>query len=129
MDTELALADRVTAGAKWLDRHYSGWHGHVNTFVLDMADGDKCILGQVGRAVINPDHLPPHMVGFSKYVQLLDTHNVEWSFPADHGFCWEWHDGEPFPDEAYKVWIRQVTLLWISEVNSRIAADPVPVAA
>ena len=129
MEIEVPLAYRVTAGARWLDENYPDWYQHVNTFTLDMGNGDKCILGQVGRALLDEDKIPVYMHGFSKYVQLLDTHDLDWDFPATHGFCWEAREREPFPAEAYQVWMRAVTLLWISEVNSRVAVDHVPVGA
>jgi hypothetical protein len=42
-----ALARRVAAGARLLDRHYPGWHRRVDPEVLDALDTGRCVLGQL----------------------------------------------------------------------------------
>lgn len=43
----LTLAERVAAGAAWLDEHQPGWDHLIDLGRLDMSDGCLCVLGQV----------------------------------------------------------------------------------
>jgi len=44
---ELTLAERVAAGAEWLDANYPGWVDHVDLVLLDIRDCEDCVLGQL----------------------------------------------------------------------------------
>lgn len=41
------IAERVAAGAAWLDEHEPGWVGRIDLDVLDVADDERCIAGQL----------------------------------------------------------------------------------
>jgi hypothetical protein len=45
--TTLTLAERVAAGAAWLDDHKPGWDALIDLGRLNMADSCCCVLGQV----------------------------------------------------------------------------------
>jgi hypothetical protein len=42
----LSIAERVAAGAAWLDEHRPGWVERVNLDTLDLGDSCECVLGQ-----------------------------------------------------------------------------------
>jgi hypothetical protein len=44
--TILTIAERVNAGAVWLDEHRPGWHNRTNLGRLNLADDCDCVLGQ-----------------------------------------------------------------------------------
>lgn len=44
---ELTIAERVAAGADWLDANWPGWDYDVEPRILDLASDCKCILGQL----------------------------------------------------------------------------------
>jgi hypothetical protein len=51
-----AIAQRVAAGAAWLDEHRPGWADRINLDELDLANPCKCVLGQeYGRFVLGDD--------------------------------------------------------------------------
>lgn len=45
--TYYSMDQAVTAGWAWLEKHAPGWQERVDTDVLDMSTGERCILGQV----------------------------------------------------------------------------------
>jgi hypothetical protein len=50
------IAERVAAGAAWLDAHEPGWVDRIDLGGLDIQSCDRCILGQVyGHYVDAPD--------------------------------------------------------------------------
>ena len=44
---ELTIAERVTAGADWLDQHAGDWVPQIDLSALDIEDPCYCILGQM----------------------------------------------------------------------------------
>lgn len=53
---EKMAAERVAAGAAFLDVNYPGWYNRINTDTLDIGWCDKCVLGQLyGRRVNSYD--------------------------------------------------------------------------
>jgi hypothetical protein len=44
---ELTIAERVAAGAEWLDRHAGDWLPQIDLSELDIEEPCNCILGQV----------------------------------------------------------------------------------
>lgn len=44
---ELTIAERVAAGAEWLDANYPGWADRVDIVLLDIRDCEDCVLGQL----------------------------------------------------------------------------------
>jgi hypothetical protein len=65
-----AIAERVAAGAAWLDEHRPGWVDRINLDTLDLSDTCKCVLGQeYGRFVLGDDLIldegsESHLLGF-----------------------------------------------------------------
>jgi hypothetical protein len=47
VETTLTFAERVNAGALWLDQHHPGWVDRINLDILDLYDCQKCVLGQM----------------------------------------------------------------------------------
>lgn len=43
----MTIAERVAAGAAWLDEHAPGWIGRIDVDHIRMSDCTRCILGQV----------------------------------------------------------------------------------
>lgn len=41
------VADRVAAGAAWLDDHQPGWVDRIDAAQLDLEDCKECVLGQL----------------------------------------------------------------------------------
>lgn len=41
------IADRVAAGAAWLDEHHPGWVDRIDLDRLNLADRKACVLGQM----------------------------------------------------------------------------------
>jgi hypothetical protein len=48
--TPSTVAERVAAGAAWLDEHEPGWETLMNVLDLDMSVGCRCVLGQLYAA-------------------------------------------------------------------------------
>lgn len=44
---ELTIAERVAAGAEWLDEYSPGWVARIDLSSLDTADPCNCVLGQI----------------------------------------------------------------------------------
>lgn len=42
-----SVAERVTAGAEWLDEHEPGWVERISVDRLDIANPFDCVLGQL----------------------------------------------------------------------------------
>lgn len=47
MGVRAAAQVRVARGARWLDENFPDWDARINIHTLDLADGEKCICGQV----------------------------------------------------------------------------------
>lgn len=45
--TALSAAERVAAGAAWLDEHRPGWVDKIRITRLDLSSCTQCVLGQV----------------------------------------------------------------------------------
>jgi hypothetical protein len=45
------IAERVAAGAEWLDEHRPGWVWRIDLDTLDLGDPCRCVLGQEFREV------------------------------------------------------------------------------
>jgi hypothetical protein len=71
------IAERVAAGAEFLDRNEPGWVGRIDLDQLDISSPCRCILGQV----------------FGDYYEATD--NLELIFPGELAFtCSEDPDDE-----------------------------------
>lgn len=45
--TTTTIAERVAAGAEWLDQHEPGWVERIDLDRLDLASACRCVLGQL----------------------------------------------------------------------------------
>lgn len=43
-----SVSDRVSNGVAWLNHVHPGWRDKIDTQILNMENGDVCILGQLG---------------------------------------------------------------------------------
>lgn len=41
------ISERVQRGAEWLDTERPGWVDRINLDIFDMAEGCKCVIGQL----------------------------------------------------------------------------------
>lgn len=85
------IAQRVEAGAAWLDGVYPGWDEHVDPWSLDMAHGERCILGQLGNS--NKYYVgvlayreEAHWTIQSTYGVVADMHHLDYDSVVDYGF-------------------------------------------
>lgn len=99
------LAERVAAGATWLDEHVPGWEHRIDLAKLNLSDTCLCVLGQVfeERAAAAWDagdiRYAPSSRGHGGYWFAAD---LEWDGryeePLDYGFSLTspsaaaWHD-------------------------------------
>lgn len=103
------VAERVAAGAAWLDQHEPGWWQRINLDRLNLNSECNCILGQlhgryndapaVGAAALNGD-------GGSHYAIL------RWALPL--GFALDWDDCRTDG--------RELTAAWRDLISARRAA-------
>lgn len=70
--TTTTIAERVAAGAAWLDEHEPGWVDLIDLDKLNLASGCRCILGQLESPRLDPDYDPPD----TAYVEALDHYGV-----------------------------------------------------
>lgn len=70
-----SIKERVMAGAALLDQRLPGWHDRIDTTVLIMDSGSRCVLGQLfgGR----------YSVGVTKLFSLVPFIG---NMAAEHGF-------------------------------------------
>lgn len=68
------IAERVAAGAAWLDEHRPGWVDRIDLETLDLGDCANCIVGQEFGEII-PHRLPEAVrdynpdLGFDAYAE------------------------------------------------------------
>src|SRR5688572_22488330 len=115
-NTEVSLVLQVAAGAEWLDEHYPGWEDKVDVFRLNMADGNHCVLGQVGRTMAADRLDSEDLVGLTPYAAMLDLHYRAFGWAGNYGFG-------PLDKTPSRQWADQAQLLWISEINRRRLGD------
>lgn len=93
----MTIKERVKRGAKWLDKHQSGWYNRIDLDELDLADDQVCIVGQ----------LTQHNEG---YGIVRDFIGHDWT--ADRGFTAHYGD-------ACGTFYR-LTKRWRKEIRKRI---------
>jgi hypothetical protein len=97
------LADRVEAGALFLDENNPGWEASIRTAELDLGNIKSCVFGQL----------------YGDYEEALESLNWTDDNAAGMGFFVPTHDdyGDPVPDttEQYQV----LTRLWLDAVYAR----------
>lgn len=98
----MIYTDAVAAGAALLDAKRPEWASQIDTMILDMADGDRCILGQLSG-------------DYSSAVAWLEI-----DFGSDFGFNLP-NDDYFAPDiDARWAWLHE---LWVGEIDARTPAD------
>lgn len=97
------IAERVEAGAKWLDANRPGWVDRINLNTLDLGYCTQCVLGQ-----LDGDY----------------CHTIERDFGdktaegVRNGFALAEQNGKPAPDEAFA----ELTAAWRDYITARRAA-------
>lgn len=106
---DIALQDRVSRGVEWLDENApAGWWDLIDYGLLDISDGNVCILGQVFAAKADETG----MAGGYIYAESTFSRGTygERNLPVIAlGFC-----GSDFEYEKLR-------LLWIDAVENRRA--------
>jgi hypothetical protein len=108
------VAERVAAGAAWLDEHEPGWWREdsphpVSLFSLDMAAGCLCILGQLYNHIA-VESAGGYMSGFDWASECLDFGSLS---ERDLGFALNMSppDNDPLADwrPIQAEWVRVIT--------------------
>ncbi len=139
---DVALA-RVLNGASWLDENYPGWWKTIDLVKLDVAHGDKCILGQLFdslpteqqekmRAVVAcQDGLVPVVNGrINGYTVLVFFHNLPQA-GLPYGF-WQGFTFAPNSiraEDLNDVWIKTILSYRLMNVTLDELTAPVAVPA
>ena len=69
MNTVEAATIRVERGARWLDENFPGWESRINARTLSLANGSRCICGQV----------------FKKEAKEFESYDI------GNGYSYAWH--------------------------------------
>ena len=94
------IAERVAAGAAWLDEHEPpGWVDRVDPDTLNLGDCWRCVLGQLR----------------GEYFDALDDLGLDEVWGDDHGFSL--NEDLPYP-ERYA----ELTAAWRDLISTRRAA-------
>lgn len=107
-------ADRlVKRGAKLLDKKLPGWFKHIKVGELEMDNGCKCVLGQLGTKKVNLDRLGWEMGGYADYgdmaFALLNVRD-----DVEYGFnCYDDEDSETMVNFA------ELQYSWENEIATR----------
>lgn len=116
----MQTADRVQAGITWLDEHYPGWAEHIDVWKLNMANGDRCVLGQLRQSPLAKDaadeysgsHGLARMTGFGVMTDMLGW---GWDDPTHLGLTEEaLIDGLPISTR-----FAELTRLWVLTIHAR----------
>ncbi|HEV2376203.1 MAG TPA: hypothetical protein VGS19_29040 [Streptosporangiaceae bacterium] len=105
------IAERVAAGAAFLDTRDSGWWQRIDLEHLDLGDGCRCILGQ-----LLDDYISVEYVHFR---HARHAYGLGYPETTDLGF-----DADPDgPDDEFE----QLTAAWAALIASRRSNDKTPV--
>lgn len=85
------IPQRVENGVEWLDENYPSWVEHVDAWSLNMANGNRCVLGQLAASPLAADRVHEfahanYLVGMCGYVLLAGSHDMGWEQPTQWGF-------------------------------------------
>lgn len=109
--TEEAVRDRVQRGASYLDEVDPGWHRRVNADVLELEDGQHCVLGQLhGEFRLG--------LGRSRVLTLSSAPRASLS-PVAYGFKCVEGVSEKWKDRDYEL----LTKAWREAVRVRTIED------
>jgi hypothetical protein len=73
------VANRVAAGAAWLDQDEPGWDARIDLDRLDLSSGCRCILGQLDGGF--GDGMEARSLSLVRAAQLGFT--ADWDSPLD----------------------------------------------
>lgn len=108
---------RVARGAAWLDSVHPGWERRIDLASLDLADGCRCVLGQLATAAVR---LP--LTGFSAVLDVIEA-ALAYDFEADYDHSDHWAYAHGFlvggPDDP-AVWAA-LDDAWIALIKERFA--------
>lgn len=80
----------VRKGLAWIEKTLPEWKepGNLNAGVLNMADGNKCILGQLGTTLMGVDSGRMSDTSFNKFIRLIskDDKRINYYWTSNHGF-------------------------------------------
>lgn len=119
IDEDMKLA--VKKGAYWFDENHPGWAKNINTAKLDMANCERCVIGQ---AVMHMSYwaVIDEAEG-SMYTQNAMNWAIEHGFDADQGNIsiedWYSEDGCDLSPLAKSMYSGLETL-WTDEVKKRL---------
>jgi hypothetical protein len=89
----MSAAERVAAGAAFLDEHRPGWRGRVEAHALDMGDAEHCVLGQL----------------FGDFGAGLDALEIAQGRAMELGFvCDYWNEDECTCDSLAPCWLAEL---------------------
>lgn len=119
MDT---LAERVGAGARWLDEHVPGWEHRIDLAKLDLKDTCLCVLGQV----FEEQAAAAYYTGDERYYPSVRgghhgfwfTTDMEWDSYAqtcEHGFG---ITGEDAGGDTVAAW-HELQAAWVALLKAR----------
>lgn len=122
--TQLAANRLVERGAKLLDTKLPGWHKQIKLNRLDLSDGCRCVLGQLGQIKVNLDRLSWHD-GRASYEEMCDEilglkDDSRYGFNNENG-----NTGElpRLRGHVVNVSFDELQNAWEDEIRSRRAAD------
>lgn len=122
-------AVRVERGSAWLDEQYPGWFASIDLMSLDVAHGDKCVLGQVfgqlpadrqermRSRVAGRRYWVPTVAGrYNGYTVMVFLHEL---FQA--GLPYGFWQGFPFGPNSLSA--KDLNEEWIRVIISRLMGD------
>lgn len=116
------LRENVARGATWLDSARPGWQWDIDPASLDLGDGQHCVLGQVGQAIV-AEHGATLPQGGCYYAILHGGHGTEClatlrSAVSDKSIDWAVVHG--FSASGTHHLYRTLDDLWLAEIKDRV---------
>jgi hypothetical protein len=128
LNARLALIpDRVEAGMEWLDELHPDWHLDVNASLLNMDDGDRCVLGQLAsseqwRGKVQAYAQDCYLVGMNGYALFSMMHHMGWSQPIQLGFLAD----DMLSGDDWADYINALVNQWFYAISTRQKAPLLP---
>lgn len=120
------LEENVQRGAAWLDSVRPGWEQDIDPANLNLRFTDRCVLGQIGKAVAEENGITLSRSGYNVILAdstaiyheacladlrtAVEGEPLEWA--SRHGF----NSWGSLLDDAYRV----LDDLWIGEIKDRV---------
>lgn len=113
----------VASGAAWMDEHCPDWLQMIDLDMLDLSQGDRCVLGQTAHCLTKGKVESNRTGSYDdtlEYVVPLDE-DVDGGWSRNHGFIIG-YGGNPDDEELTARW-EMLTIAWKEEIRKRREAQ------